>query len=298
MTSSPRPHIDPTETCWGAGTHLNDFGWLAGEGPQVTAALEAERAYYDARVAHLVPLREELAAEMRSRLPAADPSVSWLRGGYVYRTRFGEGSDLPSLIRCLAPGAPQGSEEGAPAGPEELLVDLGQVAAAAGSSYADLGLTEPSPAGDVLAWSVDVTGGEVYSLRFLDLATGSALPDVIPVTYYTGAWDASGTTFLYTVPDAAMRPWQVRAHVLGTDPALDRLVLQEDDESFEVTVTGSRGGEWIVLESRSRDTTEAWLVPTADVAEAPRSVWGRRAGVEYAVDHAPWAVTSTTRPSL
>ena len=79
-------------------------------------------------------------------------------------------------------------------------------------------------------------------------------------TYYTGAWDTTGTRFLYVVPDHAMRPWQVREHILGTPADTDRLVLQEDDEAFEVTVGATRSGEWIVIESRSRDTSECWLL--------------------------------------
>ncbi|MCB0922817.1 MAG: oligopeptidase B, partial [Actinobacteria bacterium] len=140
----------------------------------------------------------------------------------------------------------------------------------------------------ILAWSVDLTGGEKYSLRFRDLTTGQDLPDRVPDTYYTGAWDATGTRFLYVVPDHAMRPWQVREHILGTPADSDRLVLQEDDESFEVTVGATRSGEWIVIESRSRDTSESWLLPADDTTVAPRSVAGRRRGIEYTVDHAPW----------
>ena len=59
--------------------------------------------------------------------------------------------------------------------------------------------------------------------------------------------------------DAAMAG--ARTHS-GTSTARDRLVLQEDDEAFEVTVGATRSGEWIVIESRSRDTSECWLLPS------------------------------------
>ncbi len=115
------------------------------------------------------------------------------------------------------------------------------------------------------------------------------LPDRVEGTYYTGAWDAACSRFLYVVPDHAMRPWQVREHILGTPADTDRVVLQEDDESFEVTVSGTRSGQWIVIESRSRDTSECWLLPAGDTSASPRSVADRRRGVEYSVDHAPTA---------
>lgn len=298
MTVPPLPRSEPTEVLWGAAGRLDDFGWLAGDGPEVLAALAAERAYYEARVAHLVPLREELAAEMRSRLPAADRSVSWMRGGYAYRTSFREGADLPCLtrVRVAADGTAPESAGAVPV--EETLVDLGAVAAHAGSAYAEFGVTEPTADGRLLAWSVDLTGGETYSLRFRDLATGVDLPEVVEGTYYTGAWDAAGTAFLYTVPDAAMRPWQVRVHVLGTPAGSDPVLLQEDDARYEVTVRATRSGQWIVIESRSRDTAESWLVPTSDVTVPPRSVSPRRRGVDYAIDHAPWDAPEGRRDEL
>jgi oligopeptidase B len=261
---------------WGTGNRQDDLGWLAGDGPDVLRALKDERAYYEARVGLIAPLRDELAAEMRGLLPDDDASVSFIRREHLYLTRFRAGADLPCLARRLRDA--DGIEE---------LVDLGAVAAQEGSPYAEFGLTEPGPGDRVLAWSVDLTGAELYSLRFRDLATGEDLPDRVDGTYYTGAWDDSGTRFLYVVPDHAMRPWQVREHVLGTPAGSDRLVLQEDDEAFDVTVRATRSGEWIVIESRSRDTSECWLLPARDTTTAPRSVAGRRRGIEYTVDHAP-----------
>ncbi|MFN8184177.1 MAG: prolyl oligopeptidase family serine peptidase [Candidatus Nanopelagicales bacterium] len=278
MSSTPRVHVRPTRVRWGAGGRLDDFGWLAGDGPDVLRALTDERAYYEERVHGLRPLRDELATEMRGRLPEADISVSFIRRGYTYLTQFRAGADLPCLAR-----RPRGAT-----GPIEILVDLDSVAAQEGSSYAEFGLTEPGPGDRVLAWSVDLIGAEKYSLRFRDPVTGRDLPDRVEGTYYTGAWDAGGTRFLYVVPDHAMRPWQVREHILGTSADADRLVLQEDDESFEVTVRTTRSGEWIVIESRSRDTSECWLLPTGDTTAPPRSVAGRRRGIEYSIDHAPW----------
>ncbi|HQR79441.1 MAG TPA: prolyl oligopeptidase family serine peptidase [Actinomycetota bacterium] len=279
MPTPPEPQTNPRTVRWGAGNRQDDFGWLADDSPDVLRALTNERAYYEARVHHLRPFRDALAAEMRGLLPEADASVSFIRRGYTYLTEFRAGADLPCLTR-----RPRGS-----GGIGEVLVDLDAVAAQEGSSYAEFGLTEPGPGDGVLAWSVDLIGAEKYSLRFRDLNTGRDLPDEVPDTYYTGAWDATGTRFLYVVPDHAMRPWQVREHVLGTPVDTDRLVLQEDDEAFEVTVHATRSGEWIVIESRSRDTSEAWLLPARDTAAVPRSVAGRRQGIEYSVDHAPWA---------
>lgn len=244
----------PTTVPWGAGTRSDDFGWLAGDGPDVMRVLADERAYYEERVHELRPLRDELAAQMRGLVPEADISVSFMRRDYTYLTQFRAGADLPCLARRPLGG-----------GPVEVLVDLDAVAAQEGSSYAEFGVTEPGPHDRLLAWSVDLTGAELYSLRFRDLATGQDLPDRVEQTYYSGAWNADGTRFLYVVTDRAMRPWQVREHVLGTAADADRVVLREDDERFEVTVRATRSGQWIIIESRSRDTSECWQIGRAHV---------------------------------
>ncbi|MEJ7706865.1 MAG: hypothetical protein WKF82_05975 [Nocardioidaceae bacterium] len=95
----------------------------------------------------------------------------------------------------------------------------------------EIGLSLVSPDERLLAYSVDITGDEVYGLRFRDLESGIDLDDVVPRTYYSGAWSADSTTFFYTVHDAAYRPCQVWRHRLGTPTDEDVLVLEEADEA-------------------------------------------------------------------
>jgi oligopeptidase B len=153
------------------------------------------------------------------------------------------------------------------------------------TGYLDLGLTTVSPDGRVLAYSVDRTGDEVFALRFRDLATGEDLPEEIRRTYYGGAWSADSDQFFYTVHDHLYRPFQVWRHVLGTPVTDDVLVLEEPDERFELNVRGTRSGALVVLWSGSRDTSEVWVVDAAAPDRPPRSVGGRRKGVEYHAEH-------------
>ena len=117
----------------------------------------------------------------------------------------------------------------------------------AGTGYLDVGLTLVSPDEDLLAFSVDTTGDEVFELRFRDLRTGDDLPDRIARSYYGGAWSADSQWFFYTVHDEAYRPCQVWRHRLGTDPADDVMVLEEPDRMFELNVRPTRSGELIVI---------------------------------------------------
>ncbi len=251
---------------------VDDYAWLSDrEAAQTRAYLEAERAYYDAQTVAARPLQRQLFAEMSRRTPAAERSVSWRRGTFSYFTLTAKGMEYERFCRSAGEGPP------------ETLLDLNDCAAPGG--FVGLGVREVSPDGRLLAYSVDSAGDEVYTLRFRDLTTGVDRVDELPRTYYGGAWSADSSTFFYVVHDAAHRPHQLWRHRLGSPPDADVLVLQEDDLRFGLSVRASRSGELVLIQLRSRDTSEVWLVPTERPDAPAVLVEARRSGVEYAVDH-------------
>jgi oligopeptidase B len=254
-------------------TWVDDYGWMRDhEDPRLVAYLGAERRHYDVATGHLERLRTELFDEVDRRVPPTESSVSWKRGAFFYYTRTVTGSDYEQFLRTRDP-----RETGT------VLLDGAEFADISG--FVEIGVREVSPDGRVLAYSVDTTGDEVYTLRYRDLATLRDLPDFAPRSYYTGAWSADSRTFFYTVHDALYRPHQVWRHTIGSPTADDVLVLAEDDGQFELTVRASRSGRYVFVESANRDTGETWLIPAGDPTAAPRVVRRRERGVEYRVDH-------------
>ncbi len=287
---APR-HIADTELL---GTvRRDDYAWMRDlEDPAMRANLAAEREWYDGISVTLAPARDVLYESLAGRMTPTDVSVSWRRGESDLWREIPQGAELAVLRRRPAADSPVIPGQG------EVLLDLGVVAAAGGSTYAETGVCELSPDGRWLAWSVDLDGDEVYSLRFRDLGTGVDLAEEAPRTYYGGAWSAGSDVFFYTVPDEAYRPFQVWRHRIGTPAADDVLVRQEDDAHFELVVEASRSGEQVVITAMSRNTTEVHLVPAADPEASPTLVQPRRPGVEYHVEHAPWQSPDGRRDEL
>ncbi len=259
--------------------------------PELLAHLVAERDWYDAATGHLGSLVETLRAEMVERVPATDSSVSWHYQGFSYYRVLPTGREYHQLLRNLdsesdaesdSEGGSEGGSDGGSA--PRIVLDVNELAE--GSDYVELGLELVSPDGRLLAYSVDRSGDEVYELRFRDIFSGTDLPDLVPRSYYGGAWSAGSEHFFYTVHDAAYRPFQVWRHRLGTDADQDELVLEEPDERFELNVRGTRSGGLVVMWAESRNTREVWVVDAHDPTCAPRSVGGRRAGIEYDAEHA------------
>ena len=217
-------------------------------------------------------------------------SISWRYQGFSYYTALPAGRDYPQLLRDFngkdVPGRRNshirdGETHGIGGGQllldENLLVDE--------SGYLELGLTLVSPDDRLLAYSVDRAGDEVYQLHFRDLDTGEDLADLVPRSYYGGAWSADSRHFFYTVHDDAYRPFQVWRHTVGTATEDDALVLEESDQRFDVNLRATRSGGLVVIWSGSRDTTEAWVIDAHDPESPPRSVGGRRRGIEYFAEH-------------
>jgi oligopeptidase B len=273
----------------------DDYAWLRDTGDRdALGYLRAERTFYDETVAPLNDARDRIAAELTARTPTSSRSPRWRRGALLYFTETREGEEYERLYGVDQSGADQsGADQSGinqsgidqSGGVERLLLDPLQVAP--GAAYLDLGVREPSPDGRVLAYAVDVTGDEVFELRFRDVATGTDLPDRIPRTSYGGAFSADGSLFFYTVPDAANRVDRVVRHRLGTPAEDDVTVVSEPDQRFELTVHGSRDGGWIVVTSTSRDTSWVELVDARRPDDPPRQVAARRAGIEYAVEPMP-----------
>ncbi len=246
------------------------------DSPDLLAYLESERAWYESATGHLSPLVDAVRSEMKSRVPTTDRSVSWRHQDCYYYTVLPAGREYTQLLRDF--------DLGGTGRPSQLLLDANELADDSG--YLELGVLLVSPDDRVLAYSVDQTGDEVYRLRFRDLDTGKDLPDEVPRSYYGGAWSADSGTFFYTVHDQAYRPFQVWRHALGSSYDEDVLVLEEPDERFELNVRATRSGGLVVLWSEDRDTSEVWVLDASQPTVPPRSVGGRRPGVEYHAEHA------------
>ncbi|NLT30234.1 MAG: S9 family peptidase [Propionibacterium sp.] len=289
---APRADRHPHERTHHGDTFVDHYEWLRdGAAPEVQAHLAAENAFTDRVTAPLAEARETFFNDVAARTKQTDLSVaSWVTHftpeprPHWYYSRTVEGLEYRIHARVPAEhrDTPPDPEVGIPDN-EEILLDGN--AEALGHDFFSLGDCDPSPDGNRLAWSVDTTGDERYTLGFRTVVGGHAWPERIENTAGGVAWAGNDTVF-YLLTDDAWRPYRVMRHVIGTDPAEDTEVFTETDDKFWVSVSNSRDGDWVVIDSSSKITSEVWLLPTATPEAAPRPVAPRRDGVEYAVEPA------------
>lgn len=265
---------------------VDEYAWLIDrDDPDTVAYLEAENAYTAAATAHTKDLQQAIFTEIKSRTLESDLSVPVRRGDWWYYSRTEEGRQYATSCRSRTePELPDDPTADLPTPPDEQVI-LDQNALAGDSAYFAVGVFDISPDGTLLAYSTDYDGSEKYTLRFRDLTTGDDLADEIPGTYYSSAWSADGSTFFYTTVDAAMRPYRVWRHVLGTPADDDTIVHQEDDERFFVGVGLTRSREYIVISAGSQVTSEARILPATAPEGEFTVVQPREQDVEYGLDH-------------
>ncbi|MDO8390673.1 MAG: S9 family peptidase [Actinomycetota bacterium] len=257
------------------GPMPDPWAWLRDkDDPDTIAYLQAENAWSDEWFAAHSGTIDTIFEEIKSRVQETDLSAPVRKDDWWYVTRTEEGASY--AIHCRGRSADSATAE--------VLLD--ENLQAAGHDYFSINAFDVNPQHTLLAWSSDTDGSEMYTMRFRDLATGTDLADELADTTWGGtAWSADGTVLFYVTADEQMRPCTVWRHRVGTPQAADEIVYDEPDERFFVYVDLCRSGEWIIIESASKQSSEVHLVPAGQPDAAPTVVTPRRDDVEYTLDH-------------
>ena len=259
----------------------DDYFWLRErENPEVKRYLEAENAWFGEVMAPLKDLHDRLVAEMKARLIEEDTSVPYRKGDWVYYAREEAGQDHPVFCR-----KPWRSDEAsvllAPAKPGEETVVLDMNERAAGDNAYSFGGGSVSPDGRLYAWKENHDGTDLYTLHLRDLPTGELHPDTIEETMFDEppVWAADNQTLYYTLGDETDRPWRVMRHRLGDAAERDDLVYEEKDTRFSLSIAPTKSGRFLLITSRSMDTSETWRLSLGNSDAEPAVFIPRREGL-------------------
>jgi len=268
-----------------AGTRNDEYYWLRDDtrkNPQMLAYLKAENAYADAVMAPLAPLREQIYGEINARIKEDDSSVPFRERGYWYYTRYEPKKEYAIYAR----------RAGSMDAPEEILLDGNSLAA--GKGFFQVGEWVVSQDNHLLVYAQDTTGRRQYELRFRDLATGKALPDVIANVEANMVWADDNKTVFYVDKDPiTLLSKRIKKHVLGTDPKDDVLVYEEPDDSFYMGLGRTRSDQYLCIFVSSTVSSEQRCTPAATPGEF-KVLAPRLRDFEYQADHLDgrWVITT------
>jgi oligopeptidase B len=253
---------------------IDEYRWLRDRhDPEVIPYLESENAFTDESTSRLEALREAVFNETRARVQETDLSAPARRGEWWYGRRTEEGKQYAQFLRWHLTTDHD----------SQVILDQNELAGT--RDFCDIGQLSVSLDHSRLAYSVDHSGNETFALRFRDLSTDRELDDEVEGTYYGGAWSADGSRFFYTTLDHAHRAYRIWQHVLGKGQNQDTIVLQEDDERFELDLGLTRDHLFILIEAVSSTTSETRIIPTDTPDAKPVVLIPRSPGVRYRPEH-------------
>jgi len=277
VLTPPRPSARAHRVESAHGVREDAYYWLRDDtrtDPEVLAHLRAENEYTAAVLAPVQPLIEELYAEIVARLKQDDASVPVLHRGYWYAARYETGREYPLYVRW--PDAQPRTET--------VLLDCN--ALAAGEPFFQLGDYEVSPDNRLMTYAVDTVGRRQFRLYIKDLVSGALLEDRLDNVEPDVAWSDDNRSFLYVEKDpVTLLGHRIRRHVLGTPAALDALIYEEPDESFDLTVERSKSERYLFIGSQSTTSSEWRFADAADPALRFAVFEPRADDHEHQVDH-------------
>jgi oligopeptidase B len=236
--------------------------------------LNSENEYSKAVMKHTETLQKTLFDEIVGRIKKDDASVPYLDNGYYYYSKYSEGSEYPVYYR----------KKGSLDAPEEILLDVNKLAE--GKDYCSVNNLSVSRDNKILVYSVDFVSRRNYTLYFMDIESGSLLPDQIQNATGSAIWAADNKTLFYVTRDEeTLRSDKILRHKLGTDSDLDKLVYSEDDETFSVYLSETKSRKYILINSSQTLASEVRYLdvnkPDGDfIVFEPRS-----RNHEYNIDH-------------
>ncbi len=265
---------------------IDNFGWMRDENWQevlrdpdkldgdIREHLEAENEYYNAATGDLAKLREQLFEEMRGRIKEDDSTVPAADGDFAYAVRFRDGGEYPIFVRTPRSG-----------GDETILYD-GDLEGK-GEDFFRIAAVDHSPNHQFIAYGVDRLGSEYYDIRIRAIETGEEFEETIPSTGGSVVWAADSKSFYYVERDDNQRPKRVKHHILGTNPADDLLVYEEQDDSYFLGIDKSHSSEYILIGVRKGTSSEYRYLPAdAKPGTEPVLIAPRRDDELYSVEHA------------
>ena len=264
--------------------HHDDFAWLGDAASHaVSAQLAAEKQYTQLHLQPLASAEMELYGQMASSIPAEIQSAPEPWGSYEYYTRTLARRDLPRFCRCQRGGG----------GGEEVLLDLGALADRYG--FVSLGAFAVSPNHRMLAYTLDTSGAEEWTLWVVELATGAVHARI--ANAHGVEW-LGDERLVYTAANRRGRPSTALLHAIGGAVRAE-VLYEEDDEEWVLEVGATKGSGLVTLTSASRLATEVRLLDPWQPAAPPRLVAPRAEGVTYLVEQleADWLllIASTAR---
>ncbi|MBP1427504.1 S9 family peptidase, partial [Providencia rettgeri] len=268
-----QPHTMTTH----GDVRVDNYYWLRDdqrESPEIIEYLTQENDYTKQQLEKGESLKKEIYDELFSRMKQDDESVPYNYNGYTYRSRVVAGKNYSIYER-----RPVNSQ-----GEWVVLVDGNE--RAEGTEYYRMGALAISPDNTTLAIAEDHQGRNEFAVSFRKIDESEWQENVLTNTSGNIVWANDNQTLFYVNKDKqTLLPYQVVRHQYGTQQTQDKLVYEEKDDTFYVSLAKSTSKDFILIGITSTETSEYRLIDANQPQNDAKILKPRQVGVEYYPDH-------------
>ncbi len=227
--------------------YVDNYQWMIDDARSDSAVIEyieAENDYADHILSGMQSLKDTIYDEIISRIGEEyeNPPTKW--GDYYYYSKREKGKSYPIYCRKYR----------SLTAPEQIVLDMNKLAE--GHEFFSIDDRVYSPDQKYLAYSVDVTGDERYTLYIKDIDADTLLNEAIyPINDID--WANDNKTIFYVTPNEDNLKSKIAyRHVIGSDPTEDELLYREEDNAFYVWFGKTRSDDYLILGTNSRTTSD------------------------------------------
>lgn len=260
-------------------TRIDNYYWLRDDTrsqPEVLDYLQQENSYGHRVMASQQALQDRILKEIIDRIPQREVSAPYIKNGYRYRHIYEPGCEYAIYQRQSA-----FSEEW---DEWETLLDANK--RAAHSEFYSMGGMAITPDNTIMALAEDFLSRRQYGIRFRNLETGNWYPELLDNVDPSFVWANDSWTFYYVRKHpVTLLPYQVWRHAIGTPASQDKLIYEEKDDTYYVSLHKTTSKHYVVIHLASATTSEVRLLDVEMADAEPFVFLPRRKDHEYSLDH-------------
>ena len=242
--------------------------------PEVKKYIEENNKFTENYFNDVKSLQKKLFTEIKSKIKLDDTSLKFKDKKYFYWTKTEAKGNYGKKLRQLIDGSK----------PEEVYFDGDLEKKKHGSEYFGIGTVNVSHSDELLAYSLDLQGSEYYTIYIRDLIKNQEKKEQIENTSGSVTWSLDSKSFFYSRLDKYHRPREIYKHNLGTSVEEDKLIFQENDETFTCGISLTADEKFFVISTSDHITTEEYFFPSNSKEIKPKLFKKRKKDVRYSID--------------
>jgi len=250
----------------------DDYFWLRNmEDPDVLRYIREENSYTDLMMRHTQPLQQRIFEEIKSRTNENDTSVPEKLDSYFYYYKTVEGKQYP--LFCRKKESLNFSEE--------ILIDQNELEKE--FDFLHIDRIKVSPDHNLIAYSIDTTGYEEYSIMIKNLDF-DIVSDTILFTSGNFEWANDSKSIFYTVMDSTKRPYRLYNHKIGVNLE-DDVLIYEEKEPYFLDVEKTKDKKYLLVSLETISSSEVRYMDANDTEYKLYCIKPRRENILYSVEH-------------